>query len=238
MNQKFPRFWGEQMGSSCYDEKGDLTAKALTWMHELASLPPEMIKTGLRDLSYLKNPEYPPSAIVFVKHCRERFSFSVVSEVMDYISHNDKRKWRWSGLVAFNVYLNLHYNHLGNETQDQLRSRIEKVYNGLAWHDLEPLPDYSLKKLPVEKDDSFNSDPGYRQFCGRVANLITANTKGIEDWAYLVDKFFPDLTRKFWLKFKASGMKVSDFLRTVGWDFPVEPADDDVVQSIISRMGL
>lgn len=207
-------------------------------MHELASLPPEMIKTGLRDLSYLKNPEYPPSAIVFVKHCRERFSFSVISEVMDYISHNDKRKWRWSGLVAFNVYLNLHYNHLGSETQDQLRSRIEKVYSGLAWHDLEPLPDYSQPALQQSCEHPINKEPGYRQFCGRIAGCIKANATDLDTWAKQVEIIIPRLSRQWWPEFKQSGLGVLAFLQLKGLSFTAEPKTDDIVQSVISEVGL
>lgn len=225
------------MGSSCYDERGNLTSRALSWEYELASLTPKMINTGILDLSHLANPAFPPSAIEFVKHCRERFIYPVIDEVMAYVRQNDKRKWEWSGRVPWNVYKNLHYNPMGNETQEQLRSRVEKVYRGLSWHNLDPLPDYSQPALQQSYEHPINNESGYRQFCGRIAGCIKANATDLGTWAKQVETIIPRLSRQWWPEFKQSEMKVIEFLRHKGLDFPVEPNDDDIVQSLISKVG-
>jgi hypothetical protein len=236
MRSKFPNLWEERNGANCYDQNGNLTSKAQTWAHELALLTPEMVKTGLRDLSHLPNPAWPPSAIEFVKHCRDRFYFAVQDEVMAYINRPDKNGWEWSGMVAWNVYANLHYNPHGAETHEQLRNRIEKVYRGLSWHDLKPVPDYTAKALPRRDYHPINDQPGYRQFCARVAHLITANTDCLQKWNKQLSMIFPGLVREWWPDFKTSNMKVGDWLRDVqGLNLPNEPESDDVIGSIINK---
>lgn len=234
---KFPFSWADRMGSSSYDKNGNLTAQAQSWATELSGITPEMVKIGLRDLSHLPNPDFPPSAMKFVKHCRERYKFPVVSEILERI-RNSKKSWNWSGLVAWNVFYNLHYNSMGNETQDQLRSRIEKVYDSLSWHDLKPIPDNSVKALPERDYHPINDEKGYQQYTARVHALLRANSDTLESHNTKVEKVFPKhvnddcLLREWWPEFRDSGMEVGEFLRDKGLNLPKEPNRDDPMSQI------
>lgn len=237
MRSKFPSLWVERMGSSCYDHNGNLTSKAQGWAHEIALLTSEMVKVGLRDLSHLPNPEFPPSAITFVKHCRDRFFFVVQEEILNYLA-NPTSDYEWSGLVAYNVYSNLHATKF--EPEDKIRIRIEKVYNGLSWHDLKPIPDYSTKALPEKRDlHPINYEKGYMQYAARVHSILRANSDTLESLNNKVSKVFPMhtndhcLLREWWPEFKTANMTVGDFLRDKGLNLPNEPNRDDPMAEIL-----
>jgi len=235
MKAKFPTLWAERMGSSSYDHNGNLTSKAQLWAHELALLTPEMVKVGLRDLSHLPNPAFPPSAIQFVKHCRDRYFFTVQTEVMTYINRPYRKGLQWSGLVAYNVYENLY--HSPNESQEQLRARIEKVYNSLSWHDLKPIPKTYENVIEHKDRHPINDEPGYMKFCGAIAALLSANTKPGENYFIArgkkLEAVFPDLTREWWPEFKSSGMDVGQWLREVKeLNLPINPKFKNPVEEM------
>ena len=235
MKAKFPHLWVERMGSSCYDENGNFTSIALNWAHELSLLTPEMVKIGLRDLSHLPNPTFPPSAIEFIAHCRNRGFFDVQDEVLRYINRNDKSGFVWSGLVPWNVYFNLHHNPNGKETHEQLRSRIEKVYKSLSWHDLKPLP-IKREWLPEKQAHPINNEKGYAQFIARVAGLLSANEPDINEWSKKLGLVFPDLVREWWPEFKQCGLSAVDFLRDEkGLNIPKNHSRPETVREIMSH---
>ncbi len=141
MSFKFPNnVWSKTNGENYVDSDGEITQTASNWLMELAKLSREQIKIGMRDLSYLKNPAFPPTALEFVHHAKEMGAEQCADEIFECINRKADSEWWWQTIEAFNVYLNLNYNPANNKSKAQILEEIKVNYRRLDMNNLKPIP--------------------------------------------------------------------------------------------------
>lgn len=150
MTVKFPSLWVERNGEACITSDGELTATAKNWASEIQRLNGEQIKAGIKDLAFLKNPSFPPTALEFVDHCLKWGAEQCSDEIMDYLNRSADDDFWWVSKTAFNVFKRLHYNPLHNEKPAQIKERILNVYKRLDWDNLDDIPPKPVA-LPVKE---------------------------------------------------------------------------------------
>lgn len=141
MSLKFPNnMWAERNGQNYVNADGEITETANNWLVELSKLSREQIKVGMRDLAYLKNPAFPPTAIEFVKHSLDMGAEDCANEILECINRKSDSDWWWQTIEAFNVYLKLNYNPANNKTKAQILEEIKVNYRRLDMSNLKPIP--------------------------------------------------------------------------------------------------